>query len=100
MPEEPSVSHISNTLSKSALIVDGAALLHILQPGVSKTFNEYLNSVVWQHVEWLIKFVDRLDIVFDRYIENSFKSDTRQTRGSGQAVNVTLSDNGYSYQLQ
>ncbi len=72
-----------------AVIIDGAALIHMLRPGASRTFHDYISGVVWPFVLWSLKTAERVDIVFDRYLPNSLKYGTRLGRGSGQKVNVT-----------
>jgi len=74
----------------SALIIDGAALVHMLSPGPSKTFHDYCSVILGPFVDRLLQTVQRLDIVFDQYLPNSLKSETRESRGSGQRINVKL----------
>ncbi|XP_065670919.1 uncharacterized protein LOC136089121 [Hydra vulgaris] len=74
----------------SALIVDGAALVHMLHPRSSKTFSDYCENVIGPFVDRLLRSAQRLDIVFDRYVPKSLKSETREDRGSGQRINVTM----------
>jgi hypothetical protein len=80
---------VTSNPSQSALIIDGAALVHMLSPGTSKNFQDYCSLIVWPFVSILLKSVTRLDVVFDRYHKNSLKSQTRQSRGSGQRIHVT-----------
>lgn len=81
-PQEPSVT---------VLILDGAAIVHMLPPGASKTFGEYCSNVFASFIDRVMRNVTRLDIVFDRYLLNSLKAGTRESRGSGQRVKVTHS---------
>ena len=67
----------------TAVVLDGAAVVHFNPPGQSKTFRDYGENVIAKHIKiWLIK-VSRVDLVWDSYIENSLKSSTRGKRGSG-----------------
>ena len=72
-----------------ALIIDGPALVHMLPPGSSKTFNDYSANVFVAYIKERLKQVKRIDIVFDRYDTNSLKTETRLLRGTGQKIMVT-----------
>ena len=72
------------------MILDGAAVIHMLQPGSSKTFSEYFKNVFFPYIDRLMRKTSRLDVVFDRYFLNSLKADAREGRGSGQRVQVSL----------
>jgi len=75
--------------TESAMIVDGAALVHQLSPGHSRTFSDYCTDVFWPHVCRLLQSVQRMDVVFDCYLPNSLKAQTREGRGCGHSINVT-----------
>jgi len=62
----------------------------MLSPGSAKTFLDYCSAVLWPFVKRLLQSVQRIDIVFDRYMHTSLKSETRESRGSGQKINVRL----------
>lgn len=73
----------------SCVIIDGAAaLVHMLIPQSSQTFQQYCDQIVCPYVFMRLKTADRVDLVFDRYLEERLKNDTRQLRGSGPRVNV------------
>ena len=72
----------------SALIIDGAALVHMLTPGAGITFQEYSDCVVMPYIKTRLGTVSRVDIVFDQYIKGSVKSQTRQSRGCGSRIAV------------
>jgi hypothetical protein len=82
-------------------IFDGAALVHILKPTLVKTFDEYANKIFIPFVNRELKSVNRIDIVWDKYIENSLKESTRQKRGSGVRRKVNpqtkIPDNWYHF---
>jgi hypothetical protein len=65
------------------LVVDGAAVANMLPPGNSKTFLEYANSVFIPYITKQVKGVKRIDLVWDRYIQDSLKRGTRLARGAG-----------------
>jgi hypothetical protein len=64
-------------------ILDGAVIVHILKPGTSKTFEDYAHNM-------FIPYICRLDVVCDKYVPNSLKATTRETRGQGKRTKVTL----------
>jgi hypothetical protein len=55
----------------------------MLQPRKCKTFQEYANSVFIPHITNQAPCVRRVDLVWDRYIDNSLKLNTRLSRGTG-----------------
>ncbi|XP_045131595.1 uncharacterized protein LOC123516404 [Portunus trituberculatus] len=66
-----------------AIILDGAALVNMLKPVVCTTFNDYADKVFLPYIEKQLERADRVDIVWDQYLENSLKSETRKRRGKG-----------------
>ncbi|KAJ8027927.1 hypothetical protein HOLleu_30024 [Holothuria leucospilota] len=64
-------------------ILDGAGIINMLRPGTAKTFQGYATDVFVPHVTSQLQHVDRLDIVWDLYIADSLKADTRSKRGKG-----------------
>ena len=66
-----------------ALILDGAAIVNLLRPIGCKTFKAYAHDVFIKYVKSRLANVSRLDIVWDRYLENSLKATTRSKRGTG-----------------
>ena len=54
-----------------ALIVDAAAVVNALRPGMSRAFHDYANDVFLPYVRCQMEGVKRIDIVWDVYIENS-----------------------------
>ena len=67
-----------------AILIDGAALVNMLKPsGACKTFSDYANQVYLPYIGKQLQGVQRLDIIWDRYIENSLKAQTRNKRGNG-----------------
>ena len=67
----------SNNVMCDGLIIDGAALINILQPGKDlKTFEDYYFKMLASHLTKQVnKFqAIRLDMVWDTYIEDSLNS--------------------------
>lgn len=71
----------------SAVLIDGAALVHILKPCQAKAFQEYSDSVFVADVLMSLSTAD-VDIVWDYYRDNSLKSSVRKKRGSGMRRRV------------
>lgn len=71
-----------------AIIIDGAALVQMLNPGTSKTFQEYAENVFAPHVSALLKRNRRVDLVWDVYLPESLKASTREKRGKGTRKRV------------
>lgn len=51
----------------SAIVIDGAVLVHLLKPGQAKTFQEYNENVFLPRIASFIEKADRIDIVWDCY---------------------------------
>ena len=64
-------------------LLDGAAVVQMLNPKTAKTFQEYADIVFAPYVFSQLATAQRVDIVWDRYIQDSLKSTTRQKRGKG-----------------
>ena len=78
-------------------IVDGAALVHILDPKKSqvsvKIFHDYAQIVFLPYIERMLQDVVRIDVVWDTYVEDSLKAQTRMNRVSGNHLRVSNSTN-------
>ena len=78
-------------------IVDGAPLVHLLDPNKSqvsvKTFHDYAQLVFLPCIERMLQDVVRIDVVWDTYVEDSLKAQTRMNRGSGNHIRVSNSTN-------
>ncbi|XP_063543982.1 uncharacterized protein LOC134754187 isoform X2 [Cydia strobilella] len=74
----------------SAKVLDGSALVHMLSPGHNKIFHEYADTVFIPFLHREFATVSRIDLVWDRYDNESLKNTTREKRGTGQRTRVTL----------
>ena len=72
-----------NTSIVDATVLDGAAVVQMLNPGVAKTFQEYADMVILPYVSNQLTTAKRVDVVWDMYIQVSLKDTTRQKRGTG-----------------
>ena len=65
------------------VILDGAAVVHILKPQGQCTFDDYSKEVFCPYICTNMKGVSRLDIVWDCYSVSSLKGGCRSRRGAG-----------------
>ncbi|XP_046544723.1 uncharacterized protein LOC124254923 [Haliotis rubra] len=72
-----------------AKIFDGAAVVHSLPTGEAKTFGEYCDMVFLPWTERQLGNCNRIDIVWDTYIDGSLKEATREKRGKGKRRKVS-----------
>ena len=54
-----------------------------------KTFNEYATQIIVPHVLKQLEVVDRVDVVWDVYKDDSLKAGTRNNRGNGTPICIT-----------
>ena len=64
-------------------IFDGAMLAHVLPREGISTFQQYAGKVFIPFLKHELQPVNRVDIVWDRYLESSIKGATREKRGAG-----------------
>ena len=69
--------------SVEALLLDGAAIVNMLKPGASKTFQEYSETVFLPYVINQLRDVERMDVVWERYLLGSLKDSALSKRGKG-----------------
>ena len=70
--------------SATVKILDGAVIVHMLAPQISNTFQDYFEKEFLPYVKQALKSVERLDIVWDTYTEQSIKQQARNQRGAGE----------------
>ena len=77
----------TGTLSEPPVIdvktLDGAAIVNMLPRDHSKTFEKYAKNLFLPYLEAQARNVKRLDVVWDRYIQDSLKNSARESRGQG-----------------
>ena len=74
-------------------IFDGPALVNMLLPSNCKTFLDYSCEVFVPFLESQSRLVARVNLVWDRYFDDSIKGATRNNRGVGICQKVT--SNGF-----
>lgn len=68
-----------------AAILDGTAVVQMLNPGISKTFQEYADAVFVPYISAQLEKTDRVNIVLDIYLPDNSK------RGKGIRKRVASS---------
>ena len=71
-----------------AVILDGAAVVQMLNPKTSRTFQEYGETVFVPYISAQLEVSTRVDLVRDVYLSASLKASTRQKRGNGMRKRV------------
>ena len=66
------------------------AIVNMLRPGTSKTFQDYVTDVFVPYITYLLQHLKRLDIIWDVYLAESLKVDTRSKRGKGVRMHVDV----------
>jgi hypothetical protein len=65
------------------IVLDGAAVVQMLNPGQCRTFVDYADKIFLPHIETHLRKANRVDLVWDQYLTGSLKTATRAKRGSG-----------------
>ena len=86
---EKELSNQSQFKSVTALILDGAVIIHLLEPKTSDTYKDYFEKQFYPYIKQKLNYVERLDIVWDTYTEESLKEKAREQRGASERWKVT-----------
>ena len=70
-------------------IYDAPAIVHFLPTGAARTFEEYAEVVFLPYITHQLLTTERIDVVYDRYIDGSIKAGTREQRGAGTRTKVS-----------
>ena len=71
------------TPAVDAKLLDGAAVVQMLNPGTAHTFLQYSDLVFLPYISNQLTTARRVDIVWYVYIPDCLKGSTRQKRGKG-----------------
>ncbi len=69
------IDEVSNP-KVDAVILDGAAIVNMLRPGTADTFSEYASKIFLPYITKQLQGVQRLDVVWDEYVQSSLKAYT------------------------
>ena len=75
----PTEIHSTATQAVDAKILDGAAVAQMLKPCTANTFQNYADLVFMPSVKSQLETADKVDIVWDVYLPDSLKTETRQS---------------------
>ena len=75
----------------TAYLIDDTALEHSLKPMQSKTYGEYCNNELNRKILKKALYASRVDIVFDVYVKETRKRQTRISRGKKGSVRIAIS---------
>ena len=67
----------------TSVIIDGAVVVQMLKPGAVKNFDEYASQIFIPYILSQFETASRVDLVWDRYLEDTLKSTARAKRGRG-----------------
>ena len=73
------------------VILDGTAIVQMLQPRTARTFDEYLSTVYAPYILKHLETARRADLIWDVYQDDLMKRSLREKRGSGQRRNILAS---------
>ena len=82
-------SNSTETPTPEVKVLDGAFIANMLPPIACKTFLDYAEKVFIPYLKNQASRVERLDLVWDVYLENSLKNSTRDKRGQGVRRKLT-----------
>ena len=75
----------------TVVVLDMAAVVHMVRPTSAKTFADYATQHIMPFLEYQITpTVERIDAIWDNYPEGNLKSLTHQRRGNG--LRTTIGD--------
>lgn len=75
--------------SATVVVLDMAAVVHMVRPTSAKTFMEYVTQHMMPFLEsQLTPTVERMDAIWDTYPQDSLKSLTHQRRGTGPRTRI------------
>ena len=69
-------------MTVDCIILDGAAIFNMIKSTGVTTFQEYAIHNFTSYIKKQLQRSERVDIVWDAYVENSLKSSARHKRGN------------------
>ena len=61
----------------NVVVIDGAAVVNMVTPGTERTFSGHVAGSFISYITAQLCHLNRLDIVWDEYLENSLKATSR-----------------------
>lgn len=87
--------HQSQTEAPSnvdATIIDGPAIVNMINPGTARTFQQYAEKSIAPYIESKLQYSNRVDVICDIYINNSLKAFLRPSSKSFLRVDGNKTD--------
>uniref|UniRef100_H3B0T6 Uncharacterized protein n=1 Tax=Latimeria chalumnae TaxID=7897 RepID=H3B0T6_LATCH len=72
----------------TAVVIDGLVVVHVTKPGISKNFGQCSQAVFQPIIVAQLWTASRVDVIFDKYVPDSLKAETREKHGTGNRVKV------------
>ena len=72
----------TDNMTMDCIVLDGAAIVNMIKPIGVKTFQQYATQNFTSYIKKKLQRSERVDIVWDVYVENSLKSSARHKRGN------------------
>uniref|UniRef100_H3B0T8 Uncharacterized protein n=1 Tax=Latimeria chalumnae TaxID=7897 RepID=H3B0T8_LATCH len=78
-----------NALSKPEIArMVNEFVVHVTKPGISKNFGQCSQAVFQPIIVAQLWTASRVDVIFDKYVPDSLKAETREKHGTGNRVKV------------
>ena len=72
----------TDNMTMNCIILDGAAIVNMIKPTGVRIFQEYATQNFKSYIKKLFQRSERIDTVWDVYVEDSLKSSARHQRGN------------------
>ena len=72
----------TDNMTMNCIILDGAVIVNMIKPTGVRIFQEYATQNFKSYIKKLFQRSERIDTVWDVYVEDSLKSSARHKRGN------------------
>ena len=86
-------NHSEEAPVTTCTVLDRAAIVQMLKPGSVNNFAEYASQVFIPYISSKFQNASRVDLIWDKYIQDSLKGITRAKRGKGVLRRARLPGN-------
>ena len=73
----------TKTHDATCIVLEGAAIKHMMKPAAAKPFDEYAQQVFIPYISSQLRSVSRVDLVWDTYKDDSLKGTATAKHGKG-----------------
>ena len=67
-------------------LTGASSTVNMLRPCAARKFSDYDNQVFISYILSELQHVNRVDVVWDEYLPDSLKAETRSKRGTSNAI--------------